>query len=171
MGSGKLDGQLNAATLVTQMRPALVRYFKRKSGDASEAEDLAQDVLTRTLGQALRESAAEARGYIFRIAANRWHDRLRRNVIRAGAVALDDDTGGLPDEDRTPERTVMAEQELGQVIRALLELDAQTRNVFLLVRLEQMKIATVAQMLGISRSAVNRLLAKGLAHVRAQEEA
>src|SRR5688572_19958897 len=162
-------GTLDGASLAAEMRPALVRYFKRKSGSAEEAEDLAQDVLSQTLTHALRASAAEVRGYVFRAAANRWHDRLRRKLTRGAAVAWEEETCDSP-EQLTPERVLSAEQELNQVTKALLELDERTRNVLLLVRLEQMKIATVAQMLGISRSAVNRLLAKGLDHVRAKDE-
>ena len=152
------------------MRPALVRYFRRKSGNATEAEDLAQDVLVHALSQNLRSSTMEVKGYVFRAAANRWRDRLRRTLTRGSSVAWDDESFDLPREQITPERVLSAEQELSQVNEALLELDERTRHVLVLVRLEQMKVTTVAQTLGISRSAVNRLLAKGLAHVRAKDE-
>jgi RNA polymerase sigma-70 factor (ECF subfamily) len=157
------------ARLAAEMRPALVRYFRRKSGNPAEAEDLAQDVLTHAFGQALRASAAEVKGYIFRAAANRWNDRLRRTLTRGSAVTWDEEISGLPSEQITPERVLSAEQELHQVTEAFLELDERTRNVLLLVRLEHLKVDTVAQMLGISRAAVNRLLAKGLAHVRSKD--
>lgn len=164
-------GVLDSASFVAQMRPALVRYFKRKSGSVAEAEDLAQDVLLHTLSQGLRPSALELKGYIFRAAANRWRDRLRRALTRSSSVGWQEENFDLPSPEQiTPERVLSAEQELNQVADALLELDERTRNVLLLVRLEQMKVSTVAQTLGISRTAVNRLLAKGLAHVRAKDE-
>jgi RNA polymerase sigma-70 factor (ECF subfamily) len=62
----------DSIALVAPLRPALVKYFLRKSGNAAEAEDLAQDVLVRALGKARWESAEQAKGYIFRIAVNRW---------------------------------------------------------------------------------------------------
>jgi len=161
---------LSGASLAAEMRPALVRYFKRKSGSAAEAEDLAQDVLVQTLSQVLRTSAADVKGYVFRAAVNRWRDRLRRKLTRGTPVLWDDENFDFPAEHFTPERVLNARQELHQVTRALLELDERCRNVLLLVRLEHMKIDTVAQILGISRSAVNRLLAKGLARIRAQDE-
>lgn len=35
--------------LVADMRPALLKYFRRRTGSAAEAEDLTQDVLLRAL--------------------------------------------------------------------------------------------------------------------------
>jgi RNA polymerase sigma-70 factor (ECF subfamily) len=55
--------------------------------------------------------------------------------------------------------------ELGQIARALEEMNVRTRTVLMLIRLEQMKAATVADMLGISLSAVNKHLAKGIARL------
>src|SRR5882724_12995464 len=77
-------------TLITEMRPALVRYFTRKTGSTAEAEDLAQDVLLRALIHAKWKSPAAARGYIFRIAVNRWRDRYRRQRVHGIEVAWDD---------------------------------------------------------------------------------
>jgi RNA polymerase sigma-70 factor (ECF subfamily) len=156
--------------IAVEMRPALVRYFRRRSGDAAEAEDLAQDVIARTLDKTLGASAGHVRGYLFRAAANRWKDRLRSDRSRPAVAFWDDESSGLPPEQITPERVLGGEQELAQLTRALLELDDRTRNAFLLVRLENMKVGSVAQMLGISRSAVNRLLAKAIAHIRSKDE-
>lgn len=169
--SSESSGTRDGASLAMEMRPALIRYFKRRSGSAAEAEDLAQDVITQTLKQALCASAIELKGYIFRAAANKWRDRLRRKRTRPAGEAWEEDGCDLPAELITPERLLSAEQELASVTQALLELDERTRNVLLLVRLENMKIDSVAQMLGISRSAVNRLLAKALAHVHARDAA
>lgn len=161
----------DGASVARDMRPALVRYFKRRSGSAAEAEDLAHDVIAQTLGQALQATAGELRGYIFRAAANRWRDRLRRHRARSMVVSWGEGDFDPPAEQITPERALSAEQELIVVTQALLELDERTRNVLILVRLEHMKIGSVAQMLGISRSAVNRLLSKAIAHVHAKDEA
>ena len=157
--------------IAAELRPALVRYFKRRGGSGTEAEDLAQDVLVRTLGHALRESAAEVKGYVFRAARNRWHDRLRRKLTHGTVVSWDEEANDVPHEQSTPERVLGRQQELNRLIQFLGELDEPVRNVILLVKLEQMKIATVAEMLGVSRSTVNKYLSQGLAYLRAREEA
>src|ERR1700682_327225 len=98
--------------LVAPLRPALVKYFLRKCGNASEAEDLTQDVLVRALGKARWESAEQAKGYIFRIAVNRWHDRNRRGLTHGVAVEWDDSATFAQAEESSPERVLSNEQEL-----------------------------------------------------------
>lgn len=150
--------------LIAQMRPALVKYFRRKCGNAAEAEDLAQDVLVRTLARS-GWTAERARGYIFRAAVNRWRDRNRRALTHGATVAWDDAAEFALDEEISPERVVVVEQELHRVASALRELNERTRDVFMLIRLEQMKQAQIAAMFGISVSAVEKHLARALAHL------
>jgi len=47
--SASLEDPEDNATFVSEMRPALGKYFKRKTGNPVEAEDLAQDVLLSAL--------------------------------------------------------------------------------------------------------------------------
>jgi DNA-directed RNA polymerase specialized sigma24 family protein len=44
-------------------------------------------------------------------------------------------------------------------------MNVRTRTVLMLIKLEQMRVATVAEMLGISVSAVAKHLAKGIAQL------
>lgn len=153
------------ARLAAELRPALVSYFRRKSGSHAEAEDLAQDVLLRMLGRSGWESVEHAKSYVFRAAANRWVDRQRRSIASGTQVEWDDESArGLNDE-ITPECVFTSGQQLDVVASALMELSARTRDVFMLVRLEHMKQSTVAELLGISVSAVEKHLVKALAHL------
>jgi RNA polymerase sigma factor (sigma-70 family) len=154
-----------AESVSMQMRPALVRYFKRKCNDVTEAEDLAQDVLVRTLAQTAGKSLEQAKGYVFRAAVNRWNDRYRRTQVRGVTLEWNDAVVAAVPEARTPEREVLGRQELHQVCSALMELSERTRDVFVLVRVEQVSNSAVAEMFGISLSAVNKHLAKALAHL------
>jgi RNA polymerase sigma factor (sigma-70 family) len=163
--NAKADNQPDNPGIVVQMRPALVRYFKRKTGNAVEAEDLTQDVLVRVLAHANWKTPSEAKGYIFRTAINRWHDRYRRNGAHGISVAQNEEEIGEPGPQNPPERVVIVMEELGQIARALEEMNVRTRTVLMLIRLEQMKAAAVADMLGISLSAVNKHLAKGIARL------
>lgn len=159
------------AHLIEQMRPALVKFFRRKSGQADLAEDLAQDVLLRTLRHATWETPEQARGYIFRSAVNRWHDH--RRMMRTHGVAVEWDDAAAAElagtlsknEETAPEHVLTIEQELNRVVTTLLQLKERTRDVFLLIRFEQMKQAEVARMLGISVSTVEKELVKALAHL------
>lgn len=157
-----LIGNPLSADLVSQMRPALLQYFRRKTGSAAEAEDLTQDVLIRALTHVRWRTPGEAKGYIFRIAINRWRDRCRR--LRAHGTKVDLDVAVIEHTavERPPECALMEKEELYQLTMALGKLSERTRTILMLIKLEQIKIATVAEMLGISVSAVNKHLAKGL---------
>ena len=166
-----LDDPLENASVVSEMRPALVKYFKRKTGNAMEAEDLAQDVLVRALTHPNWKTQDQAKGYIFRTAVNRWRDSLRRRRIRGATIAWNESSPERCNDnvgvENSPERVLIVQEELNQVVRALEGMNVRTRTVLMLVKLEQMRVATVADMLGISVSAVAKHLAKGIAELAA----
>jgi RNA polymerase sigma factor (sigma-70 family) len=166
-----LDDSLDNAGFVSEMRPALVKYFNRKTGNPVEAEDMAQDVLLRALKHPNWKTQDQAKGYIFRTAVNRWRDSLRRQRIRGVTVAWDEVSSELASEnsgsENLPERVLIAREELNQVVRALEGMNVRTRTVLMLIKLEQMRVATVAEMLGISVSAVGKHLAKGITQLAA----
>jgi RNA polymerase sigma factor (sigma-70 family) len=152
-------------SLVVALRPALLKYFLRKCRNPAEAEDLAQDVLERALAHTLWESAEQAKGYIFRIAVNRWHDRNRRCLTRGSVVEWDDAATYAQAEEISVERVLNSKQELHVVVAALQELSERTRDVFMLDRLEHLKHGEIAQIFGISVSAVEKHVSKAVAHL------
>jgi RNA polymerase sigma factor (sigma-70 family) len=167
---GKPDSTAHGTAFIADLRPALVAYFQRRCGNAAEAEDLAQDVILRALSHAEWTSVEEARGYIFRIALNRWRDRGRRKVTHGTEIDWDDDSTLAVAEEISPERVLGSQEQLRRIASALQELDARTRDVFVLCRLEQMKQKEIAGLLGISVSAVEKHLVKALAHVARRME-
>jgi RNA polymerase sigma factor (sigma-70 family) len=152
-------------SLVEQMRPALFKYFRRKTGSATDAEDLTQDVLVSALTHLGWTSEEQAKGYIFRAAINRLRDRRRRMQVQGVALPYDDEATGEPGSQNPLERVLVAQEELAAIDSALDELNIRTRTVLLLVKLEHMKATTVAEMLGISVRAVNKHVQKGIAHL------
>ena len=150
---------------VAALRPALFKYFLRKCRNAAEAEDLAQDVLERALAHSRWESAEHAKGYIFRIAVNRWHDRNRRCLSHGSVVEWDEAATYAQAEENSPERVLTGRQELRVVVAALLELSERTRDVFMLDRLEHLTHREIAQIFGISVSAVEKHVSKAVAHL------
>jgi len=154
----------NGPSLVAQMRPALVKFFKRKTGSAVDAEDLTQDVLVSALTHLNWASPEQAQGYIFRTAINRLRDRRRRMQVRAATVPYDEESLDSGSQN-PPECVLIVQEELTEIDRALEDLNIRTRTVLMLIKLEQMKATTVAEMLGISVRAVNKHLQKGVAHL------
>lgn len=164
----KASADTGSPDLLAQFRPALLKFFRRKIGNTAEAEDLAQEVLLRALLHTNWNSPQQAQGYIFRIAENCWRDRRRR--LRSHGTEIDwqqDPEHELEDlgAQNPPECVLVVQEQLDQVAAALDEMNVRTRTVLVLTRIEKMRIAKVAEMLGISVSAVNRHLARGLARL------
>jgi len=154
----------DGASWVTQMRPALVKYFQRRTGSAADAEDLSQDVLISALLHLKATSPEQAKGYIFRAAVNRLRDRRRRLQVRGVVIPYEEENIEVGSEDR-PDRVLVAQEELIAIDKALEDLNVRTRTVLMLVKLENLNTATVAEMLGISVRAVNKHVQKGVAYL------
>lgn len=160
---------IDSASFLTEARPALVRFFRRRCKNLPQAEDLAQEVIVRTLGRAQWSSVDQAKGYIFRAAANLWCDQARHRKVQGGSeLSWDENIGSAVTEGIPLERVLLSEEELHRVDAALLQLSERTRDVFVLSRLEQMRYADIAVMLGISVSAVEKHMIKALAHLSRQ---
>jgi RNA polymerase sigma factor (sigma-70 family) len=154
------------ADLDRRFRLPLLAYFGRRVASATEAEDLVQDVFERVL----RAGAIQnAEALVFRIAINLLRDRARRvrrqgaeEPFRAGLVAEFADALTV---DVSPERVLLGEQALEEVLAALDELDERSRAMFYLHRLENLKIREIAELYGISPSAVEKQVAKAFLHL------
>lgn len=161
------DPAPTAPDRLDHLRPALLKFFQRKLGSTAEAEDLTQDVLLRALLHTHWKTPEQVKGYVFRIAVNCWRDRGRRVRAHGTSIRWDEAPEEIKETgaQNSPECALVVREELDQVAAALEQLSVRTRTVLVLIKLEQMRIATVAEMLGISRSAVNKHLARGLAHL------
>ena len=73
--------------LFAEHTPALRNYLGARCRDEDLAAELLQEVAARLVTATPRLSLnGNARGYLFRIAANVWHDHLRRELVRRRAT-------------------------------------------------------------------------------------
>lgn len=162
--SAEIDS-VDSAVLLTKLRPALFGYFRRRCGNTAEAEDLAQDVILRALTHAHWTSVEEAKNYIFQIAVNRWRERGRRKLTHVIEVDWNEEQMSAVAEEIALERIVGGEAEFRRMVQALQKLEERTRAVLVLCRFEQRKQAEIAEILGISVSAVEKHLVKGITYL------
>ena len=158
-----------------RFRLPLKAYFRRRVTSAAEAEDLTQDVFERILKVLNNESIENAEALVFRIAVNLLRDRARREMTRRGDQPLTSENivafADALTVDLSPERVVLGERDLADVLAALQELSERTRAIFYLYRLENLKIREIAALYGISASAVEKQVSKALLHLtRRQDE-
>ena len=167
------------ATLIGELdrrfRLPLIAYFRRRVSSTSEAEDLTQDVFERVLKALSHAPIVNAEALVFRIAVNLLRDRARREITRGGEQSLtSENIVAMADaltEDLSPERVVLGERTLADVLAALQELGERTQAIFYLYRLENLKIREIAAIYGISASAVEKQVSKALLHLtRRQDE-
>ena len=137
--------------------PGLRRYFAKRVPPA-EAEELVQDVFLAMHARNAADPIDNVQGYLFRIAANLL--AKRRELGHAGLDDLHDLAEGF-----SPERILIGRQEAARVLVAIRNLPPRTREAFALHRFEDMTYEAIARRLGISVSAVSKLVARALAHV------
>jgi RNA polymerase sigma factor (sigma-70 family) len=157
-------GASDVAGWMDRYGPALRRHFHKK-GAGEDADDLVQEVFLRLQASAERTAIDNVERYLFRIANNVLVSRHRRRAVRHRA-ALD-----LADEAQTfvdtlsPERVMMGRQALAQFVVGLQTLSPRAREAFLFHRFEEMTYPAIAREMGISVSAVEKLIIRALEHL------
>jgi RNA polymerase sigma-70 factor (ECF subfamily) len=162
--------QLRTQLGVRFYRP-LMSFFLRRVKDRSLAEDLTQDVLLKVVRACERGQIARADSYVFKVAINLLRD-YRRRVFRTGPsifLPIEEDRDGQLEsqlvEAISPERVLLSEESLADVLRSLEELGELTRNIFILFRLENMKQKDIAALYGIGQSTVEKHVVKAVVHL------
>ena len=152
-----------------RFRLPLLAYFGRRVASLAEAQDLTQDVFERILKGFGSVPIANVEALVFRIAVNLLRDRARRRRTHGAEEPLTSENLVEFSEaltvDLSPERVVLGERALADVLASLEELGERTRAIFYLYRLENLKIREIAEFYGISASAVEKHVSKALLHL------
>jgi RNA polymerase sigma-70 factor (ECF subfamily) len=153
------------------LRQALGGYFRRRIANASEAEDLVQEVFSRIVARDSQQPVEHLGGYVFQVAASVLADRGRRRGVRHADAHVPFDADRHGEQDFDPERVLSGKQSLRAATAALLSLPERTRTVFVLHRLEGRRYREIAEQFGISVSAVEKHMARAVQHLGATFEA
>ena len=147
-------------TELTAHIPSLRRYARALTGDAWAADDLVQDTLERAWAKSgLWGGVADMRAWLFSIMHNLHVDGVRRP--RLHTVTMDDDTPEVPVAPTQTDRLAVLD------LQAALDLlPVEQKEVLLLVTLEDMAYADVAQALGIPIGTVMSRLSRGRERLR-----
>ena len=157
-------GASDVAGWMDRYGPALRRHFAKR-GAAQDAEDLVQEVFLRLQSNAEHTSIDNVERYIFRIANNVLVSRHRHQAVRHRAAQ------DLPAEalecidDLSPERVMMGRQAIAQFVVGLRTLPPRAREAFVFHRFEEMTYPAIARQMGISVSAVEKLIIRALEHL------
>jgi RNA polymerase sigma-70 factor (ECF subfamily) len=152
-------GDDSAFDELVRRRQAWVRgLFRRWSGEAQLADDLAQEAFLRAWKNLRRlESAAAFGSWLRQIALNVWLDFARRRNLSMAAPEEDDFAGGA-----ATDASLSLDLE-----RALAALRPPERVCIVLALAEGMSHAEVARATGFALGTVKSLIARGTAKLRA----
>ena len=144
--------------------PRLRRYARALAGNRDDADDLVQDTLERAWARSgLWRGVADMRAWLFSIMHNLHVDAIRRPRITT--VTMDDDTPEVAMAPTQGERLAVLD------LQAALDLlPIEQKEIVLLVALEDMAYADVAQTLGIPIGTVMSRLSRGRERLRALME-
>jgi RNA polymerase sigma factor (sigma-70 family) len=149
---------------VRRERGRLGSFIRKRVADASEAEDILQDVLYELVeAYRLPEPIEQVGAWLFRVARNRIIDRFRKKK----EVALPDVEEGsddeawldkvLPSSDEGPEAAYARNVMLEELYEALDELPEEQRDAFIGHEIEGLSFKEMSAATGLG---INTLLAR-----------
>jgi len=165
------------ADLVDKYQQPVMNLVYRMLRDASEAEDIAQNVFVQVYRSAHRyEVAAKFSTWLFTIARNLCLNELRRRS-RHPAESIDATHPDQEDhplqqfEDKktaSPPETLLHGELEEKIEQALAQLPENQRTAILLCRQDEMSYEEIARVLGCSLSATKSLIHRGRETLRLQ---
>jgi len=162
------------AALIEAHRSELLRFLASRCGDADSAQDLLQDLWLRLAGTDTGP-IVNGRAYLMRAANNLALDRLRtqRRAMTRDRRWLEEDFGGpasalieRPDPAPRADKVLLEKEEAEVLAAAIARLPEGARRALQLYRFEGMKQHEIADVMGITRSGVEKHLALAMKHLR-----
>jgi RNA polymerase sigma-70 factor (ECF subfamily) len=148
-----------AEALVRRHLPGMLSLARRMLNDATEAEDVGQEVFLRVWREApkWRPGGAKFETWMHRVALNLCYDRLRRRRERN-----DPEAGvAVPDPAPLASEARLSQQRSARVHEALSRLPERQRAAIALVHFQEFTNIAAAETLEISVEALESLLARG----------
>lgn len=153
--------------LVERWQQPVLAFLERMTGDREEARDLGQEAFYRVFTQAPRyRPAGQFRAWLFSIAGNLARTWLRRRRVLRW-ISFDVRRHDLPSPGANGHERVEREEGRERVRRALARLPDRQRQAVLLQRFEGMSYQEVAATMGATIPAVESLLQRAMASLRA----
>ncbi len=159
-----LAGDSNAyAVLVKKYRIEFGRYAVRMLGNREDAEEALQDALIRAYRSLSKcEDPDKFGAWLFRILANRCRTAGTRRGRREQTFVRDEIALFQAQEDHPEDRDAWREE----IQRALLTLEEDQREAFLLKHVEELGYEEIAELTGVGVSALKMRVKRAVERLR-----
>lgn len=141
----------------------LRRHLRGKGVAAADVDDLVAEAMARAYQVEDHERVIYGRSYLFNIARNLILDAARRHKVVAFDTFADLEILNLADERASVESVTIARDELRRLQKAVERMPPRPRQVFLLRRLEGLRVEQVADRLSLSVSTVEKHFTRAMA--------
>lgn len=132
----------------------------RRGRSEQDADDLVHEAWIRLAQFSREQSVEQPEAFLMKAALNLSIDVHRAATVRGEEVLLDDVVilDGRPGADEV----VLARERLARLSECLSGMNDRTRAIFLAHKVDGLSYKEIAQQFGISRSAVEKHIAKGV---------
>ena len=163
------------SAVVANHRPHIFRFLLASTRDVDLAETLTQECFLKAhRNWASFRGDSTAMTWLMRIAINLQKDHWRNRRLqfwrqtRSNAVDSEEAAEWLPSLESSPEKQLLAREQVGKVWKAVEGLSERQRTVFLLRYVEELEIAEIGHATGLSDGTVKAHLSRALGRVRAE---
>jgi RNA polymerase sigma factor (sigma-70 family) len=161
-----IDQDQRISEAISRDEPRLRNFIRRRVADASEAEDILQDVFYELVeAYRMMKPVEHVTAWMFRVARNRIIDLFRRKTREAVRMEPDSQSDGeaqsleelLPSPDAGPDSSYVRKMLLEELEDALEELPEEQREAFVAHELMGYSFKEMAEQTGVG---VNTLLSR-----------
>lgn len=147
---------------VLPLEAALMQFLRRSGRSNADIADLRQEVYLRVCQQAEKEIPYPVKPFVFAVARNLLIDQVRRGQVIPIESVADLDALNVAADTPSPERTLMAREELHLLRAALDRLPPRCREAVILRRIEGLSRREIAERMGISENTVSEHINVGV---------
>jgi RNA polymerase sigma factor (sigma-70 family) len=145
---------------------SLVQFLRARTATEQDAEDAAQESMTKLLRYRDSEPPSAWKQLLYRIAVNVAHDQFRVAQTHRSKDHVALDGLDIAAAEQSPEQRAVYEQLMARLSQAILALPPKCQRVYLLKRVHDLSHAQIAERCGISIKMVEKHLATALAQLR-----
>lgn len=138
-------------------QPDLLRFLKRRVG-SQDAPDLLQETYVRVRRYAASEAISNPEAFLFKTASNIAKNHRSRLEMEQRYVDAGDVPENVPEGYPLQDDQFDGQRRVKRLEEAILSLPPRCREVFILLRIEELPAEEVARRLGISRNMVQKHL-------------